>query len=109
MQMDRDIQSTRESYASHKPDAFTGYDPPKETRYSWGWGVTQRRLNHWVGAGTRPDYIDYQAHYIGLIMSDTPLKQFKLDVFGAKSSEEADQWAKRCADKIEGTATSDIQ
>jgi hypothetical protein len=109
VQRDRDIQSTRENYASNKSGAFTGYDPPKETRYAWGWGITQRRLNHWVGAGTRPDYVDYQGHYIGLIMSDTTIKSFKLDVFGAKSSEEADQWAKQCADKIEKTAVADIQ
>jgi hypothetical protein len=109
IQFDQDVESARAAYAEHRSDPITGYDTTKETKYSWGWGITQRRLHHWVGAGTAPDDIDYTGEYYGLIVGDTTIKKFHLTVCGVKTSEEANQWAVLCADKIAETPVAAIQ
>ncbi len=109
MQLEKDIESVRQSYDDRKPDAITGYDQPKETKYQWGWGITQRVHHKYMGAGSAPDDISYQAEYLGVLAGQTTIKKFKLLVSGAKSADEADQWARACAEKIEKTAPADIQ
>lgn len=103
-----DVESVRQGCLSHESDAVIGYDTLKETTYAWGWGITQRRLHHYVGAGAAPDDIDYTGEYRGLIFSNNTVKKFKLSVVGARTSAEAGQWAAAAADKIAKTGFSDI-
>jgi len=109
MAFEKDIESTRKSYANAKSDAITGYDAPKETNYSWGWGITQRVRHKYMGAGSAPDDISYRGQYLGLIIGNSVIKKFKLVVSGAKTPEEADLWAKACAEQIEKTSPNEIQ
>lgn len=109
MGLEKDIESARQSYVNRKSDYITGYDPPKETKCSWGWGITQRVHHKYMGAGSAPDDLSSQGEYLGVLVGDTTIKKFKLIVSGAKSAEEADQWAKACAERIEKTPPADIQ
>ncbi len=109
MGLEKDIESARQSYADEKSDYTIGYDAPKETKYQWGWGITQRVHHKYMGAGFAPDDISFRGEYLGALVGDTTIKKFNLLVYGAKSAEEADQWANACAEKIEKTAPGEIQ
>jgi hypothetical protein len=108
-QLEKDIESKRQSYAAHKSDPATGYDPAVVVKYPWGYGITERQAHHYIGAGTGPDEIDYKCAYLGLIIDDTSVKKFELLVSGVKTSEEADQWAKKIIEKIGKTTLANFR
>lgn len=104
-----DIESVRKSYANRKSDPTISYDTPKETKYSWGWGITQRVHHKYMGAGSAPDDISYHGEYLGTLIKGTVIKKFKFSVSGVESAQEADQWAKACAEQIEKVTPDQIQ
>jgi hypothetical protein len=108
-QLDKDITAKRQSYAARKSDPVTGYDAAIVTKYPWGYGIAQRQLHHYAGAGAGSDEIDYMCEYLGLIIDDTSMKKFELLVSGVKTSEEADQWAKKIIEKIGKTTLANIR
>ncbi len=108
-QLEQDIKATRKSYADKQSDALIGYDPPEEKKYSWGWGITQKRLHHYMGAGSADDEIEYTASYHGLILANGTIKKFKLFISGVESIAESDQWVKQAVEKIKKIAIADIE
>jgi hypothetical protein len=108
-QLAKDIEGKRQSYASHQSGPAIQYDPPVETKYAWGWGITRRNAHHFIGAGKAPDEIEYTGDYLGLIMDDHSIKKFELSVSGVESRTEVDQWAKKVVEKVEKTTLSNIQ
>jgi hypothetical protein len=108
-QLEQDIKSTRKSYSDNKSDNLIGYEPPKETKYTWGWGIIQKKLHHYMGAGSADDEIEYTANYHGLIVVGNTIKKFKLSINGIESSAEAEQWVKQATEKIEKIVIADIK
>ncbi len=108
-QLEKDIESSRQSYADEKSDPIKGCDPPEVTKYPWGAGITQRIKHHFIGAGKKPDEIEYNCVYHGLITDDRAIKKFKLIVFGVENRQEADRWAKAAVEKIQKTNFSNIE
>jgi hypothetical protein len=108
-QLEQDIKATRQSYLDNKSDNLIGYEPPKETKYTWGWGIIQKKLHHYMGAGSADDEIEYTANYHGLIVVSNTIKKFKLSINGIDSSAEAEQWVKKTVEKIEKTGIADIK
>lgn len=108
-QLEKDIESNRQSYADEKSDPIKGCDPPEVTKYPWGAGITQRIKHHYMGAGKKPDEIEYSCIYLGLITGDRTIKKFKLIVFGVESRQEADQWAKAAVEKIQKTSLHNLE
>jgi hypothetical protein len=108
-QLEKDIESKRKSYAAAKSNPAIRYDGARVTKYPWGYGITQRRVHHYIGSGTGPDKTEYMCEYIGLILDDTSMKKFELLVGGANSADEADQWAKNVAVKIGKTTPGNIR
>lgn len=108
-QLEKDIESKRQSYAAAKSDPTIRFDPATVTKYPWGYGISQRRAHHYVGEGTGPDVVEYMCEYLGLIIDNTSVKQFELLVGGAESRDEADQWAKNVAVKIGKTTLANFR
>jgi hypothetical protein len=108
-QLEKDIESSRQSCADQKSDPIKGFDPPEVTKYPWGAGISQRIIHHFVGAGKNPDEIEYSCIYHGLITDDRTIKKFKLTVYGVEKRQEADQWAKAAAEKIQKTSLNNIE
>jgi hypothetical protein len=108
-QLENDIESKRKSYAASKSGPGIRYDQATVTKYPWGYGITQRRVHHYIGSGTGPDETEYMCEYIGLIVDDTSVKKFELLVGGIESSAEADQWAKNVVVKIGKTTLANIR
>lgn len=79
------------------------------TKYTWGAGITQRIKHHFMGAGKKPDEIEYSCQYYGLFTDNRSIKKFKFTVFGVESRQEADQWAKAGAEKIQKTNINNIE
>lgn len=109
MALESDIESVRKSYANRKSDPTISYDTPKETKYSWGWGITQRVHHKYMGAGSAPDDISYHGEYLGMLINGPVIKKFKFSVSGVESAQEADQWAKACAEQIMNVTPDQIQ
>lgn len=103
-----EIDKARRTYQTSEPSPVVAYDSYKETEYPWGWGMTRRILHKWMGAGSKPDDIDYEGYYLGLIVGDTSIKRFKLHVFGVKTKEEVERWAAQAADLIQKNSAADI-
>lgn len=108
-QLEHDIEAKRQSCSSHASNPSTGYDSAVVTKYPWGYGITQRLVHHYIGAGSGADAIAYQCEYLGLIIDDTTVKKFELLAGGVKTSAEADQWAKMVAEKIGKTTLANFK
>jgi hypothetical protein len=108
-QLEKDIESKRKSYAAAKSGLGIRYDQATVTKYPWGYGITQRRVHHYIGSGTGPDKTEYMCEYLGLIVDDTSVKKFELLVGGVESGAEGDQWAKNVVVKIGKTTLANIR
>lgn len=108
-QLEQDIKATRKSYEDNQSNALIGYDPPEEKKYTWGWGITQKRLHHYMGAGSADDEIEYTANYHGLIVANGTIKKFKLSISGVDSIAESDKWVKQAVEKITKIVIADIK
>ncbi len=74
----------------------------KETKNSWGSGLTQRLLNHPPNAS---QYVTYQCAYFGMIGGIV----FELFVSGIPDSpEEGDKWAQKVAEVVSRLTVSNI-
>ena len=102
-QMEDRIEENRASLApeSANQGMFTA-DLVKETKNSWGSGLTQRLLNHPPNAS---QYVTYQCAYFGMIGGIV----FELFVSGVPDSpEEGDKWAQKVAEVVSGLSVSNI-
>ena len=102
-QMEDHIEKNRASLApeSANQGMFTA-DPVKETKNSWGSGLTQRLLNHPPNAS---QYVTYQCAYFGMIGGIV----FELFVSGVpESPEEGDKWVQKVADVASKLSVSNI-
>ena len=103
VQVAQGIDSARRTFSGLGSNALVAYEPPTETTYDWGWGITQRVSHHFRGAGTLPDDVEYLGRYFGLILTKTTARRFRLSVHGVASSAEADHWAAAVAEKMART------
>ncbi|MBV5329546.1 MAG: hypothetical protein JZU65_18285 [Chlorobium sp.] len=108
LQLEQSIEKEMSGRRKDDSDPITGYDQPRLTRYAWGAGITQRIIHKYMGAGKSPDEIDYSCVYLGLMVDDLSIKQFKLSVSGVETLAEADQWAEKTAEKISRTGLADL-
>ena len=108
-QLEKDIAAKRQSYDAQKSDPVTGYDSATVINFPWGYGISQRRVHHYIGTGTGPDEYDYICEYPGLIIDGTSVKKFEMLVSGVKTSAEADQWANSVVGKIEKTTLANLR
>jgi hypothetical protein len=102
-QMEDHIGENRAGLApeSANQGMFTA-EPVKETKNSWGSGLTQRLVNHPPNAS---QYVTYQCTYFGMIGGIV----FELFVSGVPDSpEEGDKWAKKVAEVASGLTVSNI-
>ncbi|MFZ0280495.1 MAG: hypothetical protein WAL29_02505, partial [Bacteroidales bacterium] len=102
-QMEDRIDNNRASLApeSANQGMFTA-DPVKETKNSWGSGLTQRLLNHPPNAS---EYVTYQCAYFGMIGGLV----FELYVSGLPDSPgEGDKWAQKVAEVASRLTVSNI-
>jgi hypothetical protein len=102
-QMEDRTENSRAGLApeSANQGMFTA-DPVKETKYSWGTGLTQRLLNHPPRAA---EYVTYDCAYYGMIGGIV----FELSVSGLPDSPaEGDKWAQKVAEAISGLSVSNI-
>jgi hypothetical protein len=102
-QMEDRIEKNRASLApeSANQGMFTA-DPVKETKNSWGSGLTQRLMNHPPNAS---QYVTYQCAYFGMIGGIV----FELFVSGVPDSqEEGDKWAQKVAEVVSRLSVSNI-
>lgn len=107
-QLEQKIEKEMSSRPKDDSDPITGYDQPRLTRYAWGAGITQRIIHKYMGAGKRPDEIDYKCIYLGLLIDNLSIKQFKLSVSGVETAAEADQWAEKAVEKISRTGLANL-
>lgn len=103
-QLDQDSENAFQDFTEAQSSDVTDYDPPKLTKYPWGKGITQRMVHHDLGMGSGPDIIDYRCVYFGRINNIL----FELSVNGLPDPAEADQWAKKTAEKAAKTTISNI-
>ena len=102
-QMEDHIEENRYSLAPESANQvmFTA-DPVKETKNSWGSGLTQRLLNHPPNAS---EYVTYQCAYFGMIGGIV----FELFVNGVPDSpQEGDKWAQKVAEVTSRLSVSNI-
>src|SRR5512145_3155732 len=107
--MEQDIQREMAARKKDDSDPITGFDQAELKKYSWGAGVAQRVIHKYMGAGKNPDEIDYSCVYIGLIIENKYIKQFKLTVSGVETRDEADKWAEKAAEKIGKIGLADLE
>lgn len=107
-QLEQDIETKMSNSRKDDSDPITGYDQPQITKYPWGAGVTQRIAHKYMGAGTSPDEIEYRCEYFGLIIDNHSIIKFNLSVSGVKTLAEADEWAKKVAEKVAKTNLNNI-
>lgn len=102
-QMEDHIENHRTGLApeSANQGMFTA-DPVKETKNSWGSGLTQRLLNHPPNAS---QYVTYDCAYFGMI-GGIVFELFVSDI--PESPEEADKWAQKVAEVVANLSISNI-
>lgn len=103
-QMENKIEEYRAGLAPESANqGMWTADKVKETKYSWGCGLTQRLQNHPANAS---EYVTYDCVYFGMIGGIV----FKLFVSGlADSPQEGDKWAQKVAEVASGLSVSNIE